>query len=181
MAQGPAAELCTLLKDVAAKAVEAAALPLVGDAVTLQATLDAHTAALTQISGTLARLDTTLDVHTAALARLDTTLDAHTAALAQINGTLNAHTAALARLEQRAAVAYNAACGEGVSRQYAPVPNAAGVLPSPQLRAVQTAADFRGLTAAQVIALANFYGVAPSQQVGVRKENLKHVLGLSIP
>ena len=161
-----------------APADEVAALPLLGDAAALQDTL-------TQINSTLARMDTTQRAHTTALAgidtalaRMETTLNAHTTTLNAHTTTLNAHTTALARLELRTAVAYNATCGEGVSRQYVQVPNAAGALPSQQLRAVRTAADFRGLTASQTAALATFYGIALG---GARKEELKHRLGLSFP
>jgi hypothetical protein len=164
-------ELCLLLTDVAAKATEVAALPTVSDAAALGATL-------ARMEATLARVDTAVN---ALSARVDTAVNALSARVDTLSARVDTLSATVTRMDARSAVAYNAACGEGVARPFVPVPNAAGQLPAPPLHAVTTAAQFRNLSAAQVAALATFYSAPAATAATSRKEQLKHALGLAFP
>ncbi len=174
-------ELCQLLTDVAAKATEVAALPTVSHAAALSDTLARMEATLARVDTAVNALSARVDTLSERMDALSARVDTLSARVDTLSATVTRMDATLQRVDGRSAVAYNAACGEGVARPFVPVPNAAGQLPAPPLRAVTTAAQFRNLTAAQVDALATFYGVPAATAAVSRKELLKHALGLAFP
>ena len=88
----------------------------------------------------------------------------------------------VADISRATTVTHNASCGEGISRPYMVVRNAAGLAPPPVLPAILNLQELCQLTPANLNAYLAFYGVVavPNAIVG-RRNALRVILGITSP
>ena len=79
-----------------------------------------------------------------------------------------------------AARAWNATCGDGVTRPYMPVPNDGGVTAPPGRQALRSIVELLALNGPQLTAWCNLYGVAPAAAVQARRAQLATALGVTL-
>jgi hypothetical protein len=77
-----------------------------------------------------------------------------------------------------AARAWNASCGDGITRPYVPVPNGVGAMAPPGRPAVRNTVELRALTGPQLSVWCNFYGMMPAPLVQNRRAQLAASLGV---
>jgi hypothetical protein len=80
-----------------------------------------------------------------------------------------------------AARAWNAACGDGITRPYVPVPNDAGATTPPGMPAVGDVVHLSALNGPQLTAWCNLYGVVPAAGLRARRAQLAASLGVPPP
>jgi hypothetical protein len=101
-------------------------------------------------------------------------------AVAPLTAAVAALQAQVAASHALSARAWNASCGDGVSRPYTPVPNAAGAAAPPGEAPVLTMAQLTALTAAQLNAWCGHYGVPLANTLSKRRGQLALQLGVTM-
>ena len=80
-----------------------------------------------------------------------------------------------------AARAWNATCGDGVTRPYVPVPNDGGVTAPPGRQAIRSIVELLALNGPQLTAWCNLYGIVPAAGSQARRTQLAASLGVPPP